>query len=170
MMTEVKYRKLVSRIFWFSLPLIISLLTFLVVNIFTIKESVTKESTRTEASSQLQEKMWVMIQENNKILNTKADEQENKKDHQFLMEQLVTLNNKVDHIKNRSLTTQAVKFDTVINCGAEILAVSKSSSNKLDTIKNLLEKNKENYTFAPADNSIFFTDGLWKNLVINKTK
>jgi hypothetical protein len=100
-MTESKYNKLVTRIFWFTLPLIISLLTFLVVNTFTLKTEIGKITTSQQASNQTENRMWEMVQQNNIILSTKADESENRKDHLFIIEKMDNMDKKMDYITGR---------------------------------------------------------------------
>lgn len=164
-MTNAKYDKLVTRIFWFALPLIISLLTFLVVNTFSVKEEVAKVSVKEEASYQTQEKMWALVQENNKILNLKADEKSNEEAHHRLMVKLDNVEYKVSTIYSQK--HQLAKVDTIVNCGAEILRMATNTNKKVDTIQNLLENNKQIYT---RNVEKLFTKEVWKNITYNKTK
>lgn len=99
-MSDQRYSKLVQRIFWFTLPLVISLQVFLVVNTYYVKEAVAKVAVKNEAAVDVQNKMWDLVKENNKILSTKADDQENKTDHQHLKDQLDIINDKLSKISS----------------------------------------------------------------------
>lgn len=117
-MTETKYDKLVTRIFWFTLPLVIGLLTWLVIQTYELKENVSKDSQKIDNIVNIQEKMWNLIQENNKILGTKADKDENTKDHEYFMIQLHEINQKlalkgINGINKISETYN--NFDTIHN-------------------------------------------------------
>jgi hypothetical protein len=139
-MTDSRYNKLVARIFWFTLPLIISLLTFLVVNVFKVEREVSNVVIKNQSGIELQEKIWSMLQENNGLLKTKADEEANDRAHAYLMTQLNNVENKVDKIYNRKFDYGFVpKIDTSLDMLAK-------NNNKLDTIidcasnmKNILE-------------------------------
>ena len=130
-MSDSKYNILIQKIFWFALPLIISLLTFLVVNTYFVKEEVAKVAVKNETVVNLQEKMWIMIQENNNILKEKADKLENEEAHRIMFQKLDILQNKVDKIY---------------------------TMNKINYSMN--NKRKD---------SIFFTKGVWDQIVMNKT-
>jgi hypothetical protein len=97
-MTETKYNQLVSKIFWFTLPLMISLLTYLVVESFAIKESMTRIATSHESDMEMDAKMWSLIQENNTILHSKADAESNEKEHYLIINKLDRLENSVDKV------------------------------------------------------------------------
>ena len=97
-MTDLKYNKLVTKIFWFALPLVIGLLTFLVANTYFVKEEVAKVVVKNEAVVELQNKMWVVLQDNNKMLQNKADKQENMDAHKIMFMKLDLLQQKVDKI------------------------------------------------------------------------
>lgn len=113
MTNPTKYDKLVTRIFWFALPLIISLLTYLVITTFVVKEAVTKVATKNEATVELQNKMWELIQKNNEILNKKADQDINEKEHQQIMVKLDKVEEQVTKIYGR-------KFNYGENMGTKI--------------------------------------------------
>jgi len=100
-MTPTKYDKLVTRIFWFSLPLIISLLTYLVVTTFVVQKEVEKVAVAHEADVAMDGKMWELIQENNKLLNGKADQETNEKEHQLIMVKLDKVEEQVTKIYGR---------------------------------------------------------------------
>ncbi len=100
-MTETKYNKLIEKIFWFCLPLIIGLLTYLVVNTFDVAKKVETVATRNEGVMALQEKMWAMIQENNRILTLKADQKENSDQHEIIMDKMDRLEINVDKLNSK---------------------------------------------------------------------
>ena len=102
-MTEVKYNKLVTRIFWFALPLVIGLLTWLVVNTFAVKEQTAVIAERNNATLQMQEKIYKMASDNNRILLEKADKIENENAHHVMFQKLDELNGKVDIITRRQI-------------------------------------------------------------------
>ena len=100
-MTQNKYDALIQKIFWFSLPLIISLLTFLVINTFTVKSAVDVVATKSDERAALQEKMWAMIQTNNSMLQNKLDVNEYLIKHKELENKIDVLQLKVDKIYNK---------------------------------------------------------------------
>lgn len=113
-MTETKYNKLITRIFWFSLPLIISLLTFLVVNTFVVKSAVEVVATKSDERAALQEKMWNMIQLNNTMLANKLDVNEYLEKHKELEIKVDKIQNKVDKIYNNDRRySNVIKKDSI---------------------------------------------------------
>lgn len=116
-------KNLKDKILWFSLPFIITFFSWLVLSISNIEGSIQSIKVENKKDAEQQEKiwemiqdiqnyntesfdarnkklddMWVLIQDNNKILESKADEQENKKDHIYLSTQLQNVLNKVDRL------------------------------------------------------------------------
>jgi hypothetical protein len=65
--------------------LLIGLFTWLVVGQFENKSSVNVVQTEVKSTRNITEKMWSLVQENNKILQTKANEVENTKAHEDIM-------------------------------------------------------------------------------------
>jgi small-conductance mechanosensitive channel len=83
-----KYDKLVQRIFWFSLPLIIALLSYLVITMFIVQVDVAKISTSNTAVVENTAKMWELVNENNSILHFKADQESNEREHKAICDKL----------------------------------------------------------------------------------
>lgn len=129
-----------DKLFWFIVPLIITFFTWLVISISSmnanissiktdnIKTNETLDKTWTmvqdhyNMSGNREEKMWELIQENNEILSKKADDSENKKDHNQLKNQLEIITRKVDRIyimnnytsNKTGLVYTPIKIDTNI--------------------------------------------------------
>jgi hypothetical protein len=137
-MAETKYNKLVWAIFWFVLPLLVGLLTFLVVTTYSVKETLSVANEKVKADSELQEKMWGMIQANNIILSTKADQQSNEVEHKEIMGQIKDIDLKLDNINREMINYGYIpKIDTVC------IMVNKMTQ-KVDTACSILSKMEEN--------------------------
>lgn len=141
-MTETKYNKLVQKIFWFSLPLIISLLTYLVINTFEVAKKVETVATKNESVMALQEKMWSLIQENNHLLTSKADEQSNTDQHMIIMKKMDNLEINVDKIntklhiyKSQLGSFEKIPNDIVIAKPIDSISYA-SNSEKIEYFKN----------------------------------
>ena len=99
--TTTKYNKLLEKIFWFMLPLIISLLTYLVVCTFTVQKEVEKVAVSHATDVETNKKMWDLILENNKILHSKADQEINEKEHKMILDKLDMLETSVQKISKK---------------------------------------------------------------------
>jgi len=111
-----KLEQFKDKILWFIIPFLITFFTWLVISISTINgnvQSIKAENVKStdqqdkmwsmiqnhyNSTDERGQKMWEMIQDNNRMLESKADEQENKKDHLYLSTQLLNLTYKVDRI------------------------------------------------------------------------
>lgn len=103
-----KYDKLVQRIFWFSLPLIIALLSYLVITMFIVQVEVAKITTSNTAVVENTSKMWELVAENNSILHSKASDDEvkenrmqNEKEHKAICDKLDMLESQVKNINKK---------------------------------------------------------------------
>jgi hypothetical protein len=83
------------KIHWFALPLVISLLTWLVAVSYENKAANQVQSTQDQERYNLMQKMWVKLDKmevtlnaNNSILIEKADRKENEKDHERILVKL----------------------------------------------------------------------------------
>lgn len=116
-MNDLKYNKLVTRIFWFALPLVITLLTYLVVSSYARKEVDSIVSTKVENISNIQEKIWELVQENNKVLMSKADQETNEREHRAILTKVEQIDLRVNSIwKNEKYYSQTLDtIDTLPN-------------------------------------------------------
>ena len=112
-MTETRYNALVKKIFWFSLPLVIGLLTFLVVNTYYVKEEVAKVAVKNEAAIDMQNKMWELLQVNNTILNSKADQAWNEESHKEIIKKLEKIESDVGRLYVLTKQEYSMKKDTI---------------------------------------------------------
>jgi len=71
--------------------ILIGFFSWLVVGQFDNRSSIGVVQTETKSTKDIVEKMWVLVQENNKILGTKASEQENKEQHEKIMLKMESL-------------------------------------------------------------------------------
>jgi len=95
-MSDSQIAKLKSKITWFALPFIIFFAAWLVLTITSVQTAVNTVQTESTERAKMEERVWVMLQENNKILNTKADEESNEQAHQLLMISLADISSKID--------------------------------------------------------------------------
>lgn len=94
-MTDVKYNRLVTKIFWFVLPIMIGFFTWIVITLYSVNTKADVSYASDSERYALQEKMWVMLQENNKMLAGKADETTNVAQHNILMSEIKALDSKM---------------------------------------------------------------------------
>lgn len=97
-MTETKYKQLINKIFWFSLPIIIGFFSWITVMIYGINTEVQVQKKEASERKDLQEKIYDRVEKNYTILESKADEIENKKAHEQLNNKLYIIEKKVDKI------------------------------------------------------------------------
>lgn len=116
MTAPTKYSKLVEKLIWLTIPLMISLLTYLVVSTFTVKEEVAKVAVAHQSDVAMDGKMWELVNENNKILHSKADQESNEKEHQMLLNKLDRLEVIVDKVYRQRRVygmDSKIKIDTM---------------------------------------------------------
>lgn len=90
-MTESRYNKLITKIIWMGIPMVIGFLSWLTIMSFETRTSLGDIKARSEERGKLEEKMWQKVEENNIILQTKAGEKENSAQHQSIMTEIYNL-------------------------------------------------------------------------------
>lgn len=104
--------KLITKIFWFSLPFIITFFTWITITIFNTSTTIEVVKQQGVEREKIQEKIWTILQENNQILQSKADEEENKKDHNLILGKIINMENKLDRNYVKNNTTYNHKLDS----------------------------------------------------------
>lgn len=129
-MTDLKYNKLVTRIFWFALPILIGFFTWIVITLYSVNTKTDIGNTQGMEREKLQEKIWVMLQENNTLLSEKADEKTNVAQHIVLMNEIKELDRKLVKLEYsnkqmiKSLTYSSYpKYDSVFFTKSEEIKV-----------------------------------------------
>lgn len=135
---NTKYDKLVSRIFWFALPLIIALFTWIILSTMDMTSEIKVARTEGNEREKLQEKIWGMVQTNNNILETKSDKQTNDAEHKLIILKIDLLEKNVNSILSRKFDYSFVPVvDTVAITVEEI-------AQKIDTACIVLKELKGN--------------------------
>lgn len=112
-MTKETLSSYKNKLLWFIIPLLITFFTWLTLTINSIGTDIQVVKNEEMNKSELQEKMWNIIQENNKILSSKADQLSNESEHRILIEKTQQIEMKVDQIyRNRKSFGENIKIDT----------------------------------------------------------
>lgn len=133
-MADTKYNKLVSTIFWFSLPLFLGFMTWVVIFLQGLSTRVEVINTKADEREILQADTREMIKENNITLKSKADQDINAQQHAALMGELEEVNSKVTRLYyDHALSLNIPHNDSVAQ-------VTFAIKEKMDTAVAILQK------------------------------
>lgn len=140
-----------KKIIWTFVSIFVAVGGWILITLFNLNASIAIIKSDGDNRLRLQEKMWSKIEENNKLLATKADENENQKAHLALMEQLIQLGAKVDRSGYRTRTSLVPRVDTLRK---DILLTSV----KLDTLKKILTKESGEVPYKTRNDLVMNTN------------
>jgi hypothetical protein len=146
----IKEEYLLKIIGYFAM-IIVSLVGWVLFTVYTMNGTVNTIKTNADHSDEYQRKMGAQVEENYTILQSKADEKENRIAHESLIEsnkyiigQVVTLEKKIDRNYDQRIRYGVVpKVDSV-------RYILQANSSKLDTIQNYTTEIKEILTTNTA--------------------
>lgn len=146
-MTDSKYNTLVTRIVWFTLPLVIGLLAWIVVAIQTLTTNVSVMQARDDARELLQADTRSLVAQNNDlvlanhtILMGKADQKSNEDDHAVIVRKIDVIRHEVENLSLKKIDfTLIPKVDTN---AVTVLAIK----TKMDTACTILQGLKVDFS------------------------
>lgn len=136
-MTDTKYNKLVTRIFWFSLPMVIGLLTWLVIAITNLNTAVAVVKTEGDSRGTLQEDIYNMVGANYTILQSKADQKSNEIEHELIIKKIDFIEKQVNSILIKNDMVVLPILDTV---KTTVVVVAQKVDTLYEDVKTLNEQ------------------------------
>lgn len=116
-MTKNLWKDYGTKLLWIAIPLFISLMIWLVSMTFTTQGSVKAIETQQSERAKLDDKMWDLVQQNNRILQDKADQESNEREHKEIMGRLSDVEVKLDKIYRKHFTSYGesnMKKDSIL--------------------------------------------------------
>lgn len=158
-MTKETLSGMKSKVHWFAIPLLASILGWLMISQYNVNGTLSKLVEQGDQRGQVQERMWNMVVDNNKMLISKADQQQNELDHGRIMVKLDKMDAELTKFTGKS-RRYGSNFDTIIR-----------KAEKIHTLEmtNLLESyfetvwNKENNKPGEQDSIISLINCKLKN-------
>ncbi len=96
MIRNKRYDALIEKIVWLAIPILISFFSWLVFMTFQTQTMIKVLESDGHTRSAMQDRMWNKLEENNKLLLTKAGEKENTDQHKEMLNQIEGIKKQIE--------------------------------------------------------------------------
>ena len=96
MIRNKRYDALIEKIVWLAIPILISFFSWLVFMTFQTQTMIKVLEGDGHTRSAMQDRMWNKLEENNKLLLTKAGEKENTDQHKEMLNQIEGIKKQIE--------------------------------------------------------------------------
>jgi hypothetical protein len=136
MSADTKYDKLIRSIVYIAIPALLGFFTWIVIMTFGTQATLEGMKAQYEERGKLQGLMWIKLEDNNQLLQSKANALENNDQHKILLDKIVSMQGQLSYLvrfKIYSKGKQNYKMDIRIikDTTSKQLALDKSIINKI---------------------------------------
>jgi hypothetical protein len=135
MSADTKYDKLIRSIVYIAIPALLGFFTWIVIMTFGTQATLEGMKAQDEERGKLQGLMWIKLEDNNQLLQSKANALENNDQHKILLDKIVSMQGQLSYLVRFKIYSKGIQIDKM-----DIRIIKDTTSKQLALDKSIINK------------------------------